>query len=333
MIQDRCILLSRGQRIPLLLLACVAGLTLHLSRVGAETAADQSPREVRWDAPTNPWPTVVWVYDVVPNVFPAWVVSNALAMTGYTTNDVTTRNTNGMIFSNPRKPGSLGISYPLGLVEYWTSIPFGLTNLATAVPEEKQLYRLTTNFLSQVGVHVDELVKEPNSSQPLIHYLEDQVVFTSTNSAITNIWSREAHFHRLLEGVEFIGSDRGGDGVIEFGDHATILRFNLSWWNLKRDKAFSTVTPRTIMRWIREGKVLPQNIPGLDSPPINGWSGIKAVTVKRARLVCMGEPGSPILRPHAAVEAIVDTGTTNFPVGIDCPVIDETKPVATKSPK
>ena len=78
--------------------------------------------------------------------------------------------------------------------------------------------------------------------------------------------------------------------MIEFGDHATILRFSLSWWNVKREEAYPAVTSQTIVRWIREGKAHPDYIPGSDAPRLQDWTGVKTVTVKHARLVSVGEP-------------------------------------------
>jgi hypothetical protein len=312
-------------RAALLLLACAAGFLQDPPRAGAAPASPQPRLDVRWEALTNPWPAVVWVYRVLPNVFPTAVISNVVAITGYSMNDETLYGTNGMVFIKKGRAGNLWISFAEGGIHYdnETAVPFGITNLATAVPEENQLYQLTSNFIAQLGIGFDELVKKTNSTEPYIHYLQDQVIFFSTNSTITNIWSREAHFHRVLDGMEFIGFDRGGDGAIEFGDHATILRFNLSWWNAMRDKAYPSVSPATIMQWIRQGKVRPENIPGLDTPRIRDWSGVKSVTVTRAKLVCVGEPGVPTLRPFAWLQATVDTGTTNFLVGINCPAFEE----------
>ena len=148
-----------------IVLLCALGLWCATN----SPAPQRTDLQVRWEAPTNPWPATVWVYRVEPKVFSAAVISNILAITGYTTNDITSRNTNGIAFGKPGKPGNLGISYPLGHIAYWTEIPFGLTHLATAVPEEKQLYQLTTNFISQVGIGLDELLKKTNGAQPLIH--------------------------------------------------------------------------------------------------------------------------------------------------------------------
>ncbi len=311
-----------------IVLPCALGLSQSLWCATNSPAPQRTKLQVRWEAPTNALPATVWVYRVEPKVFSAGVISNVMTLAGYTTNEETVYGTNGMVFSSPKRVGNLRISFPEASIKYWTEIPFGLTHLATAVPEEKQLYELTTNFISRVGIGLDELVNKTNSAQPLIHYLEDQVMFTSTNSVITNIWSREARFHRLLDGVEFIGFDRGGDGVIEFGDHATILRFSLSWWNVKRQKAYPTVTPVTTMRWIREGKAHPDHIPGSDAPRLQDWTGVKTVTVKHARLVCVGagrldEPGFSTLRPFVAMEGAADIGTTNFDVGIDCPAFED----------
>src|SRR6266446_4941111 len=44
---------------------------------------------VIWSAPTNEWPSSVWVYKVVPQTFPPAVISNALQMASFTMLDKT----------------------------------------------------------------------------------------------------------------------------------------------------------------------------------------------------------------------------------------------------
>jgi hypothetical protein len=283
--------------------------------------------EVRWAAPTNPWPATLWVYRIEPNVFSPMLISNVLAITGYTTNDSTGYDKNGVIFSNSKRAGSLSVSFYAGSIVYQNYIPFQ-PELVNDLPEEKQLFPMTTNLVAKLGISSSELVKKTNSAEPRILYLQHQIVLDNKGVFTTNIWSREAYFQRLLDGVEFIGFDRGGNGKIEFGNHGTILQLWLSWWNVKRDKEYSTVSPQTIMQWIREGKVLPQHIDGAPAPPISDWTEVKSVTITAARPVCLGAdklvyPAS--LCPYAALMATVHMGTTNFKMEINCPIFNESE--------
>ncbi len=312
------------------ILCTVAAFRPHAISASKSTDSQRSDLQVRWETLRNPWPSKLCTYRVEPTVFSPLVISNLMAITGYTANDMTTYGSNGMTFGSPKKAGTLGVSFPLGSIEYWTTAPFGPTNLAENVPEEKELFRLTTNLIAQLGIGLSELVRKPKSAEPDIRYIETQTVFTYKGGFITNITSREAHFsRRLIDRVEFIGFYRGGNGVIEYGDHGKILKISISWRKVICDKALRTVTPKMIMRWMREGKVLPENMPGTDGPPIRSWAGVKRVTITSARAVCLGpggldSPASPIeLRPFAALEGTVYIGTTNFDVEIDCPLFED----------
>lgn len=316
----------------LLLMICATNLLRNVQAANPVPLPQPGDLDVQWKAPANPWPRKLWVYGVNSTLFSPSVISNVMAIASYTTNDETIYGTDGMTFSRPGKPGNLRISFMTGAIEYWTSVPFGPTNLATEVPDDKQMFHLVTNLLPKFGIDVSELVRKKGSTEPRILYREIRDVFWYKGTVITNVQSREAGFSRSLDGVEFIGFDRGGNGEIEFGDHGKILRVSLSWRRLTRDRSYRTATPQTIMKWIREGKVQPQPLPGNTGPIIEGWSGTKCVTIKEAKAVCVGETGEAYsqstatprrLRPFASLLATVATATTNVDVGIDCPIFDE----------
>jgi len=97
-----------------------------------------------------------------------------------------------------------------------------------------------------------------------------------------------------------------------------------------REKALRTVTPKTIMNWIREGRMLPESVQYGREPPISDWTGVKSVTINDARVVCVGDDEIKTLpvwiHPLASLSATVDMGTTNFDVGLSCPVFEEDGP-------
>src|SRR5665213_1762672 len=150
---------------------------------------------VHWEASKNPWPKTLWVYAMTPTKFSPAVISNLMAVTGYTKKDEKDYGTNGMIFVSPEKSGNMRISFTEGEIEYWTTLNYGPTNLAQGVPTTNQLFHLTTNFLSKIGIRLSELAKD-KSGQPKIYFPEASTEYFVNNTTITNIQYRMVRFNR-----------------------------------------------------------------------------------------------------------------------------------------
>ena len=142
-------------------------------------------------------------------------------------------------------------------------------------------------------------------------------------------------FSRELDGVEFGGP--GGDGEIDFGEHNQITKIWLRWPSLEHDKQYQTVAPEKIVQWIREGNAtagLVRDDSGNEADI--DWSTAKNLTITKASAYYCGElflgarehrPTFPSwVRPFASIWATIDNGTNTYKVGINCPVLDETKP-------
>jgi hypothetical protein len=96
---------------------------------------------------------------------------------------------------------------------------------------------------------------------------------------------------------------------------------------LKRYKAFPTVSPDTIIKWIREGKAKQGGIP-MNSNDID-WTTAKSLTIKKAEICYYAGDRfspSPWLMPIVSFWTTVDTRDGTIDVEIDCPIIDEKKP-------
>ena len=80
---------------------------------------------------------------------------------------------------------------------------------------------------------------------------------------------------------------------------------------------------------MRKGKAIQGLIP--DSVDAIDWKTVENVTIKKAKpcYYAGGDRFSPSdwLQPYAALWTTVDTGHGNVNLEIDCPVIDETKPL------
>ncbi len=106
------------------------------------------------------------------------------------------------------------------------------------------------------------------------------------------------------------------------GEHGKISKLSIAWPNLKRVKLYRTVSSKDVMNFLREGDAVrgpvPENVGDID------WPGIKSVTIKRAIPSYLIE-NNHRLYPFLRLDASIDTGHGAVEVGIDCPIIDETK--------
>jgi hypothetical protein len=90
---------------------------------------------------------------------------------------------------------------------------------------------------------------------------------------------------------------------------------------LERIKSYRTVSPKDVINFIRSGDAIrgpvPTSISDMD------WTSIKSVTIKHAT------PSYQIdnnrLYPFLRLDVLVDTGSETVEIGMDCPIIDETK--------
>jgi hypothetical protein len=282
---------------------------------------------VHWEA-TNVLPRKVWVYRVLPKVWPAAGLSNLVAACGFTAKNLVNSNADSMLYAiagkwDVRHPDkSLGISG--GNVFYWSLLHYSPTNLAKNVPETNQLMSVTTNFLKHIGFNLSELPKRPDGI-PKIRFVEPfKEYFLPNGTIITNIEFREARFGRAVDGIKIL--NEGGYGDIQFSELGKPVQIDISWPDFKRYKRYKTAKQKTIIEWIRDGKAvqggIPMNIGSID------WPTVKSLTVKEANLAYYAGDNlapSPWLMPLVSLWTTVDTGQGNIDVEIDCPIIDETK--------
>jgi hypothetical protein len=294
--------------------------------------------DVRWKASRHPWPKALWTYQMVPNYFSPETVSNLMIIGSFTEKDKMDYGTNGVFFGNLYGAPNLRISYTEGEIDYSRASYGPITNVIEDMPGTNQVYQSTTNLLSKLGINLSELVKN-KKGQPVINISAHELYTPPTNttdSTITNVESVGASFHRQIDGVQVW---IGGEGRIDFDKGGQIGGISIMWRGIKHDKLYAAATPKQIVQWIHEGKViLPREIYiGNGSTAPIDWSKVKKLTIKKATAYYWGEfflgerehrpifP-SPVI-PFAMLQATMDTDATNIDIRIMCPVIDETKPL------
>jgi hypothetical protein len=280
--------------------------------------------DVRWEAPTKTFPSKVWVYRLLPNRWSPEIISRLTACCSFTGEDKAEQNANGMMFRSRDGSRRLSISFSFGTIDYETAPHYYMpTNLAKDVPEMSRMPELTTNFLQSIGIRLSDIEKNTNGT-PAFGFWQPLTLFFDNGATITNIGFRAVSFRRSADGLPFVG-DKGGDCAIQFGEHGQISKIHLSWPNLERQKSYSTVTRKTAMKYLREGKAVQGLLP-IDFGDFD-WNAVKSVTIKKA-WPSYYAGNSDWLYPYLALWTTVDSGHGNVDVEIDCPIIDEAKTAA-----
>lgn len=318
--------MHKGILVLLAELICATGLSQQLSfKFG--TPFRRTDLNVRWNVTSNNLPPQVWVYHLLPHPFPSALVSNLVALGGFTSKQMVRSNAHEITFQGPGS-SCLGISSHLGAIEYRPKLPrYNATNLANRVPKTGELPALATNFLKELGINVGDIEKRADGS-PEFHFGEPFTVYALNRTFVTNVAYRSVGFRRAVDGAPIVGTGVGGDGHIEFGEYGKPSKIILSWRNLERHKVYQTASPHTLIEWIKQGKAVQGRV-RMDAPPID-WKTVKNVTITAAKLCYYG--GGPFdpsdwLMPFAALWTTVDTGHGTIEVELDCPVIDEDKPL------
>jgi hypothetical protein len=278
--------------------------------------------DVRWKAPTNAWPSTVWVYQLTSKPFPPQVASNLLSICGLSEKDRKSFNGQQVIYKDrdsfPDKQLGIGSSS----VFYITVSHYGPTNLAVDVPGMADMPRLTTNFLTKLGIPVWEVEKSTNGG-PNFHFWEPLREYYVGGKTITNVEFRAVDFRRSVDGAAVLGVGAAGDGQIEFGPRGVPVKIDISWPGLERHKSYPAATPETVINWIRSGRAV-QGMLSTDSEGIN-WATVKILTITKAQFCYYAGDRfnhSPWLMPIASLWTTIDTGHGSIDVEIDCPLVD-----------
>jgi len=287
-----------------------------------------------WAAPTNDLPRNLWVYRAVRTGIPAPVLSNLMALGSFTAKDRKNVPNYPHFISckDPSEKRSLWLDPDWGYISY-RDLDADDLNIAEGVPDEKRAFQLATNLLPKLGISSALLARKPNSSDLLTQQIEATAMLWRRPGGgrpyATNLHTRGIIFLRALDGVDFERWVRGGC-TIEFGSHAKVSKIEANWRKLKRDKLYPLATPDQIIRWIREGKasyVPARDWPQGEAPPPRKLTITKVTPYYYAEGHGEFEKPNGRVYPFAKLEARFDTGSTNEPTYIFCPILEE-KPVS-----
>ncbi|MGH7990139.1 MAG: hypothetical protein ACREDS_08145, partial [Limisphaerales bacterium] len=294
---------------------------------------------ITWKASKYPWPKMIWFYQAKPAMFSSGIVSNLLSLCSFTTNDIDRPYSNGNVLNFSKSGRNLRISFSESEIDYFSPMTYGLNHLATNVPNTNQLVTLARNLLPKIGISLSELTKLKNG-QPRFFFDTNEEIgttyFLTNGTTLHNIDQRSIMFGRFLNGIRIKGI--GGNGRIQYGDNNRLVQMSIQWCRMERRKSHPTATYKQILQWLHDGRCY---FPRWFYPPYQDkididWTKVKHLTITDAKAYYWNPPlperGIPMhiyTYPFAILSATVDTGATNLNIEIDCPIIDEAKPLKT----
>jgi hypothetical protein len=315
-------------------LFCVIGYAQHVPFQRLGFAFTQTNITLIWDAPMNDLPRTLWSYTASPSSMSPTVISNLIVLGGFTAKDKRTDNNDPHVISYVDGQKYLLINTEWTFIDYRNPAVDDM-NATGEVPDKEKGQKIATEWLSKLNIDRGQLVKLPHSGKPKI-YDEAKVTYLYSRNDLkapayaTNICARDYIFKRSLDGVEISGGSARGGCEIEIGHNSKIARLLLSWRRYEREKQYRTATSSTILEWIHEGKSVWYS-PDL---PYIGWSSIKKMTVTKLTPYYFsegyGESDKPQndAWPFVELEVKAETSNTNLTLNLDCPIIDEEKPMS-----
>jgi hypothetical protein len=284
--------------------------------------------EIQWQAPTNRLPKSFWIYKrLPPRPFSASVISNAVILASLQDKGFPKPSTNAFFIWSA--PNPCGMSFSIFSIQpASTTISFSSPNqnLSTDnVPDDETVTKRAFECAARFGLDQAHLIPKN--------------VYSSSNAAgceetLTNgICARGIFLSRKLDGVGFFGdANNGSEGFsIEFGSRGQIRSFSFVWPNLEPDQKSLAASPKEIIRYIREHKVmvLPDDEPNYFGR-IKMLAKAKAFTITKI-MPCYGEgvfgevPTNDVppefVTPIAELEAVAEFGNSNATVRLLSPII------------
>jgi hypothetical protein len=325
-----------------LLYTCCVSATLGGTSTNG-SPADLSGMKIVWAVPTNVWPVdKIWSYKVIPQEFSEAVISNAMTLGSFTSNDrvklpadALALDRKALCFGNKAETKWLVVLPTLGYIKFYNqdaeakavSAVKNVPEPVVGVPDLSEATRLGLKYARFLGIDISQFARKPKSHDFDLHWVVTTRGWTDqkTKKENSDIQDFGIDFTRSIDGIELSGY---GDLYVEFGNNAKVHELELSWRNLQRYELLDTfVTSEQIVKSIQNGQTA---LPRLADWPVNQ---IQTLTITNATPRYGRKPGDEpmdFVVPALQLDAIVDTGKTNtyfwFQTGIFPPKKDDGSP-------
>ncbi len=266
--------------------------------------------KVVWAVPANTWPPTnkIWSYKVVPQHFSDAAISNLMILGSFTEKDKT-----GFGY------GSLGTKYlkinpTLGYIEYYdekaiASPTSAITNVpepVIGVPDKEESLRLGLKYLHLAGIDTSQLLN------PRWYTETRGWINQKTHTEVDEVQMRAVDFERRIDGLV---ADGAGIAYVGFGNNAKVANLKISWRGLEPYKSLDNlVTPKQIVQLLQIGKI--PFLPRVRT--VWTFGKVKTLTITSVSAYYQMRPGEEpmdFVTPTLQFNALMNNGTTNWPIG------------------
>ncbi len=296
-------------------------------------AFDGQNVEIVWKVPRGEVPASLDTFSVLPTVFSREVVSNVIDLCGFKDAEQV-RAVFGDVAAGkpvfyqepfPGKPvlgKSLRIVPANGYINYFDPTASSLPGVpAQGVPSQERALELAVRLLPKLGIEASNLARKSDGNQ-LAYF-----VTTKTNArfdkaqkkAVEEVAARGVILFRQVNGISFSGPSDCGGLRVEFGNNGRIKELALSWRNLKAGKPRTITSQTELVQSIKQGQAVIRLPEGFGDA-----AKLKTLTITQLTAYYFGmsgpEPQKTVF-PYAMLTATADTGVTNVPVSLNCPIL------------
>lgn len=289
--------------------------------------------EVVWKVSPEEVPASLKTFTVLPSSFSSQVISNVIGLCAFKNaekiwmifNETATGKAAQYQEPYPGKPvlgKSLRIVPANGYINYFNPTASSLPGVPTdGVPSRERALQLATNLLPKLGIKESEIAHKPNS-QELLYFVTEKRngrFDKQQKKAVEEVAARGVILFRQVDGVSFSGPSDSGGVRVEFGNNEQIKELVVTWRSLKPEKEEAIASKDEIVQAIKLGQAVIKLPDGLGN-----MAKLKSVTITGLKPYYFGESGTEpqaVVFPYAMLTASADTGITNFPVSLNCPIL------------
>lgn len=314
-------------------------LTAALATVNAQSWQELSSRlftnaVIVWQAPTNGLPKRMWVYHrLLPHVFPATVISNAIVLGSLQDKGFPKPSTNDFFIpedKGPNYPGALATIFGIrpSDANMYFSVPNYGTGSGDKIPSDETIALRAWKYAPQLGLDPTKLVQE----RFYTHLCDSD----TSGKVTSHVCGRGVFLSRQLDGISFFSADNEGSGAegfsIEFGSRGQIRFFSLRWSMVERHESQPTASPQDIIRCIQAHKTFVLPTPDEEDyfARLKKLAGAKKIIINKitpyygegvfGEVPTNDAPGN-FATPFAELEAVADFGNSNASVRLLSPII------------
>lgn len=286
--------------------------------------------QIVWKAPTSSLPKNLWVYKILPNLFTAPVISNAIVLASFQSKGFPQPSTNQIILWDHAREVDDPLAGSFSIYPAAGQISFNMKNhqlgSPKGIPSDEVISKRAWDCALLLGLNRAQLLEGKFDSSHCMY---------NENGGLANagdVSGREVSLDRTIDGVDFMGPSEGFS--IEFGSQGMIRSFELNWPNIERFVNLQTFTPAQIISFIRANQtiVVPEKNEESYFQRIKSLSQTKIFTITKITLHygegLFGEIPKEndnampkYITPFAELQAVADFGKSNATVRLVAPII------------